>query len=61
VTKLRDLLEGRPGVVEWTYLDDLALTRAEDTPEFAILVSTKGYEEIQIRREFLQAIPEDLE
>lgn len=56
---MRDYLEGKPGVIEWNYLEDLALTRPEDTPEFLVLVQTKGIEEIRIRREFLQAVPEE--
>jgi hypothetical protein len=56
---MRDFLEGKPGVIEWNYLEDLALTRPEDTPEFLVLVQTKGIEEIRIRREFLQAVPEE--
>ena len=56
---MREYLEGKPGVIEWNYLEDLALTRPEDTPEFLVLVQTKGIEEIRIRREFLQAVPED--
>jgi hypothetical protein len=35
---MRDYLEGKPGVIEWNYLEDLALTRPEDTPEFLVLV-----------------------
>lgn len=34
------------GVVTWTYLEDLALTKAEDSPEFQVLIATKGLEEI---------------
>ena len=56
---MRDYLEGKPGVIEWNYLEDLALTRPEDTPEFLVLVQMKGIEEIRIRREFLQAVPEE--
>ena len=56
---MRDYREGKPGVIEWNYLEDLALTRPEDTPEFLVLVQTKGIEEIRIRREFLQAVPEE--
>lgn len=53
---MRDYLEGKP-VVEWNYLEDLALTKPEDTAEFQVLLQTKGWEEIQVRREFLQATP----
>lgn len=45
------------GVVTWTYLEDLALTKAEDSPEFQVLIATKGLEEIQVRRDFLGATP----
>jgi hypothetical protein len=54
---MRDYLEGKPGVVEWGYLEDLALTKPEDSVEFQLLITTKGLEEIKIRREFLQATP----
>jgi hypothetical protein len=43
--KMRDFLEGKP-VVEWNYLEDLALTKPEDTAEFQVLLQTKGWEEI---------------
>ena len=59
VAKMREYLEEKPGVIVWNYLEDLALTRPEDSPEFLILVQTKGIEEIRVRREFLQAVPEE--
>ena len=43
--KMRDFLEGKPAV-EWNYLEDLALTKPEDTAEFQVLLQTKGWEEI---------------
>jgi|LauGreDrversion4_2_1035121.scaffolds.fasta_scaffold181290_2 hypothetical protein len=32
--KMREYLEGKPSVVEWNYLEDLALTKPEESPEF---------------------------
>ena len=54
---MRDSLEGK-AVIEWSFLEDLALTKPEDAPEFQILLSTKGMGEIRKRREFLLATPE---
>lgn len=34
LNKMRDYLENKPNVVEWNYLEDLALTKAEDSAEF---------------------------
>lgn len=33
LNKMRESLEGKP-VIEWNYLEDLALTKSEDSPEF---------------------------
>lgn len=44
-------------VVTWSFLEDLALKKPEDSPEFQVLIATKGLEEIQIRRGFLGATP----
>jgi hypothetical protein len=54
---MRDALEGRP-VIEWNFLEDLALAKAEDAPEFQLLLSMKGWNEIKKRREFLLAVPD---
>ena len=54
---MREYLEGKPSVAEWNYLEDLALTKPEDSPEFQVLLSTKGMEEIRSRRQFLQVTP----
>lgn len=56
LNKMRDYFENRP-VVEWNFLEDMALTKPDDSPEFQVLLQTKGYEEIKIRRDFLQATP----
>ena len=56
LNKIKDYLENRP-VIEWTYLEDLALAKTDDSPEFQVLLHTKGWEEILIRREFLLATP----
>ena len=34
------------GVVTWSYLEDLALKKSEESPEFQVLIATKGLEEI---------------
>lgn len=57
---MMEYLENKPGVVEWNFLEDLALTRPEESPEFQVLLSTKGLDEIKARREFLQAVPEEI-
>jgi hypothetical protein len=31
---MKDYLENKPSVVEWNYLEDLALTKPEESPEF---------------------------
>lgn len=41
LNKMRDYLEGKP-VIEWNYLEDLALTKNEESPEFQVLLNTKG-------------------
>lgn len=56
LNKMKDYLENRP-VIEWTYLEDLALAKPDDSPEFQVLLQSKGWEEIIIRRDFLQATP----
>ena len=38
---------------EWTYLEDLALAKAQDTTEFQWLLRSKGIAEIEKRRRFL--------
>ena len=45
-------IEGQ-NVPTWSYLEDLALTRPEDSIEFKCLLDTKGKEEIEKRRDFL--------
>lgn len=40
-------------VSEWTYLEDLALAKAQDTTEFQWLLRSKGMSEIEKRRKFL--------
>ena len=37
----------------WTYLEDLALTRPQDSMEYHCLVESKGKEEIEKRKNFL--------
>lgn len=40
-------------VVTWQYLEDLALTKPEDSMEYKCLVDTKGKSEIEKRKNFL--------
>ena len=46
------------GVVTWTFLEDLALKKSEESPEFQVLIATKGLDEIHVREEFLSATPQ---
>ena len=46
------------GVVTWSFLEDLALKKSEDSPEFQVLIATKGLDEIQVRRDFLGSTPQ---
>lgn len=43
-SKLESLKDA--GVVTWSYLEDLALKKPEDSPEFQVLIATKGLDEI---------------
>jgi hypothetical protein len=54
---MREYLEGKPSVIEWNYLEDLALTKPEESAEFQVLLRTKGMDEIKIRRDFLKVTP----
>ena len=45
------------GIVIWTPLEDIALRKAEDSPEFTALLMKKGIDQINKRREMLGAIP----
>lgn len=56
IKKVRAVLENRPCCV-WTELEDLALAKPEESPEFQILLSEKGWKEIAKRRSFLGATP----
>ena len=53
---MTDYLKGK-SVVEWNYLEDLALQKPDDSPEFKVLLMTKNLHEIQVRRSFLNAVP----
>ena len=48
------------GIVTWSFLEDLALMKPEDSPEFQVLIAAKGLDEIEIRRDFLDAKPKFL-
>ena len=49
---VRDYLEGKR-VIEWTYLEDIALATPEGSTEYRCLVQTKGKDEIEKRKRFL--------
>lgn len=57
---MRAYLEGKP-VVTWSTLEDLALAKPDDSPEFQVLLNEKGWNEIYVRRQFLAATPEFVE
>lgn len=44
--------------IGWNELEDLALAKPEESPEFQILLSEKGWHEIEKRRHFLSATPQ---
>lgn len=47
VKKMRDFLDGnKTKVVTWNMLEDLALAKPDDSPEFQVLLQTKGMVEI---------------
>jgi hypothetical protein len=52
VQAVRDYLEGKR-VVEWTYLEDIALSLPEVSTEYRCLLTTKGRDEIEKRKQFL--------
>jgi DUF971 family protein len=35
------------GIITWNYLEDLALEKPDDSPEFKVLLAIKGKEEIK--------------
>jgi len=41
----------------WNVLEDLALAKPEESPEFMVLLQEKGWKEIAERRLFLKAKP----
>ena len=52
VNAVREHLNGRR-VVEWSYLEDMALAMPETSTEHRCLMTTKGRDEIEKRRRFL--------
>lgn len=46
-------------VVVWSYLEDLALTKSEDSMEYKCLIESKGRIEIEKRRKFLLRSEQD--
>ena len=52
IEAVRGWIEGKR-VVEWTYLEDLALGMAENSTEYRCLMTTKGRDEIEKRKRFL--------
>jgi hypothetical protein len=55
---MRDYLEGKK-VIQWSYLEDLALTKPETSDEFKCLLKSKGREEIDKRLQFLMQGQDD--
>ena len=53
IKSLRDYLDGKI-VTEWNHLEDLALTKPEDSREYQHLLESKGKEEVAKRKRFLQ-------
>ena len=53
---MRNFLEKKK-VQRWTRLEDLALACPEDSPEFNVLLQTKGWKAIWKRRSWLEATP----
>ncbi|CAI2380511.1 unnamed protein product [Moneuplotes crassus] len=51
--KLNDLFMGNK-VVEWTYLEDMALKKPTNSTEYGCLIQSKGEKEIEKRKEFLK-------
>lgn len=49
---MRDYLEGKR-VIEWTYLEEIALSMPENSTEYRCLLTTKGKDEIEKRKRFL--------
>lgn len=52
VNAVREHLQGRR-VIEWSYLEDIALSMAETSSEFRCLLTTKGRDAIEKRKGFL--------
>jgi hypothetical protein len=53
VEMLKDYYNGNK-VIEWTYLEDMALKKAKSSAEYGCLVKSKGEEEIEVRKQFLK-------
>lgn len=49
---LKDHLKGKR-VVEWSYLEDMALSMPETSTEYRCLLTTKGRDEVEKRKRFL--------
>lgn len=52
IRRVRDYLEGKR-IIDWTYLEDIALSQPETSTEYRCLVTTKGKEEVERRKRFL--------
>jgi len=55
VDRIEDYIKDRS--IGWSEIEDLALAKPEDSPEFKILLAEKGWASITARRKFLQATP----
>eukprot|EP00347_Sterkiella_histriomuscorum_P000807 403374436 len=52
IQAVRDYLNGKR-VVEWQYLEDIALSHPESSTEYRCLIATKGRDEVDKRKRFL--------
>ncbi len=55
VHKIKDYFSNSS--IGWSEIEDLALAKPEESPEFQILLAEKGWQEIAKRRSFLKATP----
>ena len=53
VTRLKEYYEGNK-VMEWTYLEDMALKKNKSSTEYGCLIQSKGEKEIEKRKAFLK-------
>jgi len=54
---VKELLMNKKNVITWNSLEDMALMKPDNSPEFQTLLQEKGWQEISLRRKFLAAEP----